>query len=840
MSTLARRLATCGVAIALLAGAVLGLADPHGLAGSGGWSLAIGGVLWGLGAAVRRALRISLRLGEQLLLGTVVWIFASGVLLALGIASRGPLFAVAGAGFAIALYELALRARRPPPAGPRPDTAHVLLGLALFAFLALNVLAMVATRGNPYDDQAAYTAFAKRLLDCGDLDEPFSFRRLSAYGGQTVLHALAALRGDVEAIDLLDRGIFYAIAVLLVLELAQRRRLHLSLTTGVVAFLLSLWDLNANSASTWTGFACFVGAYAFATRDDLPPRHALAITAAACAAACTLRQNYILPAGLFVIALLWFHLRARARESSWRRAWLAERTTLAITVATAIAVVAPYMIAAWTSAGSFLYPLFPGHANPALPLVPTGATLLDELRFFIVVVLNPEPIRVWWLLAPAMLLAKDPLDRRPWSALLIACGAGFVFLVHSFTLSDTFHLWRYAFAYMAALAVVFAIEAGGNLPVRHGETSPRVRVPAIAAFITWLAVLVHFVESRANPTLRFSFGVDNIKAALISGTRKADPYPGHYRELQQAVPAGESLAVLLDDPYHLDYRRNRIFNLDLPGVVAPPPGLPSFTTPAHWRAHLRGSGIRYLAFIDGRRSSWLYRRAGWLWRIYHDDELFRFIAAHMVDTLDTFEALAKTSRVVFDRDGFHVIDLGEAAPEEPPRGEPELVRMDRYARRLSEDELGNKTWQLASRRDVVFQIDNHGPTMIHPMPGIEPNADPTPLQALLGTRKEDPYRWLSDRTHLRVHGSDRHRLQAKLRIMPNRLHTIPTLVLHVDGVEIARGHPDPAGYIELDAPVSCEGWCDVYLVLSTVSEWWESAGGLRVMKLLELGWDPAP
>jgi hypothetical protein len=840
MSTRARRLAAWGLAAALLAGAVLGLLDPHGLAGSGGWSLAAAGVLWGLGAVMRRTLRISLRLGEQLVLGTVAWIFMSGLLLAAGLASRWALLGIASAGLAAAMYELIERARAPGPDRPRLEAAHLLLGGALLGFLALNLLAMVATRGNPYDDQTAYTAFVQRLLDCGDLDEPFSFRRISAYGGQTVLHALVALRGDVEGIDLLDRGMFYGISALVVLGLAQQRGLHFTLTTGLLALILSVWDHNANCASLWTGLACFVGAYALATRDDLPPRIAIGLATAVCAAACTLRQNYLVPAGLFAICLLLFHLRARARETSWPGALRAERGTIAIAAGAGLAVLAPYMIAAWTSVGTFLYPVVLGYANPAQPLVPTAGTWLDELRFFVVVIFSPEPLRIWWLLAPAMLLAKDPLDRRPWPAMLIACAAGFAFLVHSFVLSDAYTLWRYAFAYMAALVVVFAVEAGGSLPAQGAAARPRLRMPAIAAFVTWLAVLVQFVAARNNPMLRFSLGVDNVKAALISGTRKTDAYPDNYPEMQALVPDGASIAVLLDEPFHLDYARHRIFNLDLPATVAPPPGLPSFTTPEHWRAYLRGQGIRYLAYVSGQQSGWLYRRSAWVWRIYYDDELFRFIAAHIVDALDTFDELAKTSRVLFRQGGMTLLDLGEAVPEEPPRGEPELVRMDRYARHLSEDELGTKVWQLASRRDVVFQIDNYGPAMIHPFPGVEPEADPTLWQVLTGITKQEPHRWLHDRTHVRVHGSGQHRVHLKVWISARRLHTIPTLVVHAGGTEVARGVPDRESNIVLDAPVACEGWCDLYLVMSTSSEWWSPAEELRGMKLLEFDWAPAP
>src|SRR5262249_36289178 len=123
-----------------------------------------------------------------------------------------------------------------------------------------------------------------------------------------------------------------------------------------------------------------------------------------------------------------------------------------------------------------------------------------------------------------------------------------------------------------------------------------------------------------------------------------------YAALQRAVPEGARLAVLLDDPWMLDYARNPIVNLDLPGCAGPAPGLPSFTDPAHWRSYFASLGIRYVAFVDPDHSAFLYRRDGWRGRMFGDDELFQFIAAHVVDALDALVGLAGSARVVFHDD----------------------------------------------------------------------------------------------------------------------------------------------------------------------------------------------
>ncbi|MBA3540046.1 MAG: hypothetical protein H0T79_10490, partial [Deltaproteobacteria bacterium] len=296
-----------GVAVAaclVLVGGALGLISPRSLAGASGWSAVVLATLFGYGALGRRVLHVELGPGEQLAVGTIAWIAVTGVLLAVGVASRIPLLVLAAGGVGLAFHDLVTRARAAGDTGARWSPAVLVLVALLGIYLLATIAGWVGSRGNPYDDHVAYTGLVKRVLDCGDLVEPFSFRRLSAYGGQTMLLALAGARGDVESIDLLDRGIFHAIAVLLVIDVIRRRKLNFAAGALIVFFMLSLWDLALNCASVWTGFTLFGAAYTFATREDMAPRTSLVLAFAACGAACTLRQNYLAPAGLFAALLL--------------------------------------------------------------------------------------------------------------------------------------------------------------------------------------------------------------------------------------------------------------------------------------------------------------------------------------------------------------------------------------------------------------------------------------------------------------------------------------------------------------------------------------------------------
>ena len=838
------------IATLLVTCAACGFVVPEHPIGAATWAIAVFASLFGLGGWLRRWLGVELDLGEQIVAGMGVWIAGSGILLAFGLASRAPLLVLALAGIVEVGFELVAWGRKPWRDGriDRERGVELAFLTVVTVFLALNLLGTLGGRGNPADDQASYTALVKRVLDCGDLIEPFSFRRLSAYGGQTMLQALAALRGDVGGFDLLDAGMFEWIGVIMTIQLARRRGVPVVLTILLTVVLLSLWDLRLNSGATWTGYVGFLAAYAFATREDLPARARWILVFATLGATCTLRQNYLVPAGLFGCLLLLQHFRELAQASSWKDAWTRHRGTLFLAVGVAGLVVVPYMVAAWRSSGTFLYPIIAGTANPAVPLQPTGGTLLDELTFISEVILLPEPIRVWWLLVPAMVLAKDPRQLRPWRAYLISCAVGFALLVHAFQLSDAWNLWRYAFGYLTPLAVVFAIEVARHIKV--GETKARpdieaieaieaietveLRLPAIAALLVWLALVVNLIETRTATSLRFRHALTDIKSAWLHGSTSYDPRIPSYAALQDAIPQGATVAIMLDDPWALDFARNHVFNLDLPGLAAPAPGLPSFTTVENWRSYFAARGIRYLAFVDPAKSSFLFRRAHWVQRMYRDDELYQHISARMVDALDAFVALAKTSTVLFERDGLWALDLGTTSAAEPDRGPPERARMDAFMRATSERELGlTHAWQLANRSTVVFKNDGLGPT-----PLVLPHIDDLEPEELVmpATVVDYPHRWLVARTRVRVFGTGREAVHVKLWVRIARSYTVPTIVLSIDGQPVVQAEPDADGFVILDAPAACVGWCDLYLVFNSPFDWWIGAEPNGVAQLLEFEW----
>ena len=72
-------------------------------------------------------------------------------------------------------------------------------------------------RFNLWDDNMAYRSFVQQFLDTGTLYEPFSFRRVAAYGGASLLQSLVLAFTSRDRIHISDDGI----AVLLALGLVR-------------------------------------------------------------------------------------------------------------------------------------------------------------------------------------------------------------------------------------------------------------------------------------------------------------------------------------------------------------------------------------------------------------------------------------------------------------------------------------------------------------------------------------------------------------------------------------------------------------------------------------------
>ena len=495
-----------------------------------------------------------------------------GMALSLAVGGVASLLGVATAGFAI-FYVLAGAAicggawmgRRVPAEffrGPR-----FLVACAAAVFVLVRYAAWVhAIDRDCNDDDIAYFAFVARLLDTGTMIEPFSLRRLAAgYGGQTFLQSLIVAVGSETNAMLMDRGIAVAVCFGLVVGLFPARRpVHYAfalILTVIVPFPV------LNSASHVTGLAMFLTLFrTFLIIGDPAEANSghLWLSAIVMAGTASLRPHFGFVVAVMAVGYWFFCYRQRRR---WTSKYL---TTLLGTGLASSLFLAPWMALSYISSGTALYPLFKGNHRPDIDYfqgAPDAATVGAFIADFLI---SPEML----FFVPLAFVGRF---RKHGAVLAFYVGAlvGTAAMLVAFTNSDTPNISRYVHPFVAA---AFVAALATLLNVVRAE-SARV---GDAVLIVLAVLLAPYVAAKDLGRLQNAWG-----KTLIEANQRAA-----YVSLQAAIPDGERLLVMTDQPFAFDYTRQEILNIDAPGVVSPDPGMPFFQGTEVLKHYLRSQSIR--------------------------------------------------------------------------------------------------------------------------------------------------------------------------------------------------------------------------------------------------------
>ncbi len=698
-----------------------------------------------------------------------------------------------------------------------PVLAYVTILVGAAVVLQL-VGAVAKLDRSPWDDDVAYTPFLKRLLDTGDLVEPFSFRRLAAYGGQTVMQALVGCRGNIASVHAFDQGLCYGLVFLLILGHARHVRANAFWVTVVVLAVLLMQDISINTASYWSGAMLFLAMYRTAVRQNL---WMLALIAAA---TCTIRQNYIPVAGLFIIFTLVF---SKSPRGTWVRV-----------MAIIGAVMLPWCIAAFISNHTFLFPFMKGTWNAGMTLGPSGWTWVDELSLFLTTAIYSTPIMLSLVVAPLIVVASDARSARPLHAMFLASVIGMTILIHSFTDADSETMWRYAFGYSLTLFVAFSLEAATDR-----DDNP-VRLAPLGRWVLIAAMLLQIGGSRTGHIKAYASMLGDISEAAEM-ERHGDPTAQverqHYAAMQAAVPAGAKLLVMLDDAWYLDFSRNDIANLDVPGFASPGKRgyqMPYFVGAEAKRSYLLQHGYRYVAFVRLDRSRYAFRRGFWEWRIFHDSEFFQAMSVYSLDVIDSFIELSTTTKVLYDVDGLVVLDL-EGPRTTPAFLEPKLERRrrDDWTAQFCARNNFSREWALTDRGDFMFVDGTSGLTYGDDDEDRRWN-DATRSNRMSGL----PLRWLYRRAHFRMRADGAMHLVLRGHVSLNSIHTRPRFDVSLDGkllTSITADETTGAFSIDLSfAAGQLAQWSDLYVVSNAIGQPDRDARDLRLARLEEVIWEP--
>ena len=579
--------------------------------------------------------------------GMAVLVILGGGISLTGLATAPVMTAVVLAGAALHLVLAYGQGRDWGRGFSRP--ALVLLALIAVVLLARYTAAVTFQAANCSDDDVAYFTFVSRLLQTGTLIEPYSLRRLSGYGGHTFLQALIMAAGTEDNGFLMDRGVAVLVSFGLVTGFFRSKGSILPYLLALLLTVILPYPL-ANSSSHMTGLALFLtlfrtlDAITLSGVDIRPGARRLWLAGAVVAAAAALKAHYMVVAALTVFfwwLVSWLYAAKERQGHDYLKVHFSSLLHLG---ASAALFLAAWMALMGRSSGTIVYPLFAGNHRPGFSTTYSGTLdFSQQLDFLGNFFFSPQ---VALFTVPLIFYA---FRRGPAAGLglYLAALTTAVFTVSILTFDNLETLHRYAAPFLNAAFIVTLIS---YLDAIRSDLPDEGGIRLGDKILAWLVVILLPIPLYHDIN-RFQ---DSFGKTVMTDQRRAQ-----HAAMQAAIPEGERVMAVLDQPFALDYRRNRVFNIDVPGAVSPEPGMPFFKGPARLKEYLLGQSIAYVAFRNfDIQGGCLYRRDLWNHHARGDNPMWRAQSKFYLDLMDNLAALAQTESWVFSQAGFGVNAIG--------------------------------------------------------------------------------------------------------------------------------------------------------------------------------------
>jgi hypothetical protein len=532
----------------------------------------------------------------------------------------GALLAIAGVGVLIGvpwwLYVvpffaagLALECRRFAGIAFRsvPRSFLVIGGCVLVAFaLVAFIESIVGLRFplNACDDLRGYLPLARRLLDTGNLNEPWSAHRVQSLGGFDLLRALPIAGLGDSAVGVAETAIASVFLAGMFVANGLRATWARLLGIGLILAIIFAWVPRANTTGVLMGVPLLVSMFAItaemrsayaAQRAPIAARFAAA-GGLIIASLMALRPTLGLAGALIVAlgALVIRGVRVGARVGG----------VVAAATATILAV-ASWSIAMFRTVGTPLYPAFNGNLNTAAMQQP-AVDLSHRLRHA-GNLLGSGPYS--YVVLGVVVVALAAWRFLP-DATLVLLGAAVVIFVTFLTTVQAPQLSgqllaRYAAPLSEALSVFLVCELMREFDARQFAAGFTTSGAITCAALVSVAVVL---MAGSYSTLNFQWRLLPSGIRLVQATaresRRSVAVDSHslaesYRAAVESTRGQRTIAGV-DRPYLIDYKHFDIPSLDAPGFMTPSGTFRYFAGPAATIADFRKAGYQVLLVTDPR------------------------------------------------------------------------------------------------------------------------------------------------------------------------------------------------------------------------------------------------
>ena len=614
-------------------------------------------LLWGMlvvlsfigwGRLVARILHVTdSDYGLDLVWGLAGLLGMSGAALAVGIATRLCLSTVIVAG--VVFFFLFRQGRE------RKDSVINYFTIAVLALMML-VQALPSLLSLSYhaaDDQAAYLAFPSKILNTGSLLESLSIRRQASLGGQSLLLALLHIGAPFEHLNFLDKGLCrVALAIVAVSAIPCGKAIF---RLPLAAYILFLPNLSPNLSSMFSGALSFFGLYRTLVWCSLQEKIGLKqsfILALAALSPCTFRHNNI-PVALLMIVC--FHVLQVTRSDLRGLVRSLFQCLLILGI----------LLFPWIASTYSLSPsdMFPWKASSDLSMgVFRAADYGDVVRQLLDSVATYAVPRGILIICAGFLLSMSlsSRDRAPSLAVWCAVSAGWV--VTSFVLANVCpkDINRYDFGFVTG-AIAASMLIGTEQIIESLE-----HLKLTLRFVLSAMILLFMIDGIVSsfPAFQKNFlALGNMAEPLSKKATES----ARYGRMQASIPEGSRIVSMVDDYYLLNFARNPIESLDLPGGVIPTAGKVGIHTGRHLHEILVSRKFTHLAYSIPENATGLYSLSQWerlahgekMEWFYRDDQRIPWsrLGSVVVRYFDMIHQLSKVCRTVYDDGTLRVLDL---------------------------------------------------------------------------------------------------------------------------------------------------------------------------------------
>jgi hypothetical protein len=478
-------------------------------------------MLWGWGLAFQRMFNVErTSWPATAAVGMAVVVFVGGLLNLARLACPWALAVVASAGIYLALREGISFARPPIP------VALVIASVMIFTIATQLPPGMY----NGHDDFQKYFAYPVRMLETGTVfGSPLSAMGTQTLGAQAFLDAFVVALFPIVYIN----GVDAVFGLFLCLTLATRFSNRLTMTLLCALSVVFIDPQYANISTLYCGSALI-----------------MAVTTAPGAAAAGLLYAALIAMKPTFAVFVAMHLLATFRSV---------RSTLLTSLATA-AFLLPWLL---VHAPHYLSAL---QTKITAPTPVLGPVERDSLNLFSFAPLEYGASAASYTLLIAAMALCGALCFRERKALAAAASGIATFFVLIYVLGPLHAGYAQSLRYFAPVAIGLAPPIFGSC--RGRWLAPVVAALSLAAFgpSLWTraqsAWTAHSVWSYAWSTADADY-MEYIERVLRGPEKET------VRALQEKVPAGATILTWINAPFYLDYKRNRIIDIDPAGIGNP-------------------------------------------------------------------------------------------------------------------------------------------------------------------------------------------------------------------------------------------------------------------------------